>query len=701
MLPISSFTMARALVAIPPMLAHKPDIAAALRGVVEGFSAGDPAFPWVGVHVSIYSGRTVAYVNYSDYFYVAHGWESGGNWSSFTADAQNAFLDPSQTNFTLETNATQFQNPSLTQFTYYNGTADAMTSFFWFQFLPGDLAPGAYSFTGRWSLAAAANPPNYTASYFENTITLFVNQFLLNSQTLVSCSPDLVLVGWPVACTATVSGFSPTGTITWSTSSIAGSFNQSVCTLSDGSCSTTYTDNSSGSVTIAASYSGDSNNTPSSGTFTLTVMPSGPVYYSNNYASVQAAIDAAPTGATVIVTAGFYSESLIVNKPLTIIGEKDPPLFSGGGSGIAITLLAGGSGSIISGIMMTSWDVGILVNDASGCRIYDNIMSLMKSNGVVLQGANAVNNQVYGNIFQQDNVAVDLTSSASNITVSQNIVSLSTTALKVETSDNTICANILSQNQVGINITNSNNNVIFHNTFADNTVQASISNSAGNVWDDGYPSGGNYWSSHTGPDVKSGPNQDQPGSDDIVDAPYTVAVGSVDRYPLVHGAHDVGVTSVSISKTVVGKGYVLRVELRILNYGMYDEKCPVAMYANASTAASQNVALTKESFMIVALTWNTSGFAYGSYAISVYSQPVQGEVNTANNLYFGGRVVVAVPGDIKGDGVVDIYDAIMLAGAYNSKPNDSNWNPNADINGDNFVDIYDAITLAGNYGKTA
>jgi hypothetical protein len=243
--------------------------------------------------------------------------------------------------------------------------------------------------------------------------------------------------------------------------------------------------------------------------------------------------------------------------------------------------------------------------------------------------------------------------------------------------------------------------VIFHNTFADNTVQASISNSAGNVWDDGYPSGGNYWSGFTGPDVKSGANQDQPGSDDIIDTPYTVATGSVDRYPLVHGAHDIGVTSVSTSKTVVGKGYVLRVELRVLNYGMYDEKCPLTMYANTSTAASQNVALTKESFMVVALSWNTSGFAYGNYTMSAYSQPVQGEVNTANNLYFGGRVVVAVPGDIKGDGVVDIYDAIMLAGAYNSKPGDSNWNSNADINGDNIVDIYDAITLAGNYGKTA
>jgi hypothetical protein len=116
-LSISPFTVAGKLEAIPPVLARKPDIVAAPRGIVEGFSAGDPTFPWVGVHVSVYRGRTVAYVNYSDYFYVAHGWVEEGNWSTLDADAQNAFLDPLQTNFTLETNATRFQNPSLTQYT--------------------------------------------------------------------------------------------------------------------------------------------------------------------------------------------------------------------------------------------------------------------------------------------------------------------------------------------------------------------------------------------------------------------------------------------------------------------------------------------------------------------------------------------------------------------------------------------------------
>jgi DNA-binding protein Fis len=55
-------------------------------------------------------------------------------------------------------------------------------------------------------------------------------------------------------------------------------------------------------------------------------------------------------------------------------------------------------------------------------------------------------------------------------------------------------------------------------------------------------------------------------------------------------------------------------------------------------------------------------------------------------------------GDINGDGVVDIYDAILLANAYGSIPGNPRWNPKADLNGDNVVDIYDAIILAKHYG---
>jgi len=59
-----------------------------------------------------------------------------------------------------------------------------------------------------------------------------------------------------------------------------------------------------------------------------------------------------------------------------------------------------------------------------------------------------------------------------------------------------------------------------------------------------------------------------------------------------------------------------------------------------------------------------------------------------------------VRGDINNDGIVDIYDAILLAAAFDSTPSSPKWNPEADINNDNSVDIFDAIILASNFGRT-
>src|SRR5438552_18247804 len=55
------------------------------------------------------------------------------------------------------------------------------------------------------------------------------------------------------------------------------------------------------------------------------------------------------------------------------------------------------------------------------------------------------------------------------------------------------------------------------------------------MWDDGYPSGGNFWSDYTGVDNCSGPNQDVcPDPDGIGDTPYTIDANNSDRYPLIH-----------------------------------------------------------------------------------------------------------------------------------------------------------------------
>jgi len=95
-------------------------------------------------------------------------------------------------------------------------------------------------------------------------------------------------------------------------------------------------------------------------------------------------------------------------------------------------------------------------------------------------------------------------------------------------SGNTITAN----NWYGIVVELSSDNIIYNNNFVDNTQQVYGPLSM-NVWDDGYPSGGNYWSDHVTVDDYCGINQDELGSDGIVDEPYVIDDYNQDNYPLV------------------------------------------------------------------------------------------------------------------------------------------------------------------------
>jgi len=101
--------------------------------------------------------------------------------------------------------------------------------------------------------------------------------------------------------------------------------------------------------------------------------------------------------------------------------------------------------------------------------------------------------------------------------------------------------------------------------------------------------------------------------------------------------------------------------------------------------------------------WTNSDLPYSSTLNSdgtiTIAEMANGE-NTSKNIYCGLYKYTAGMADSNYDGIVDIYDAIRLANAFNSAPGSHNWNIDADINGDGIVDIYDAIILAGSFGKT-
>jgi hypothetical protein len=160
----------------------------------------------------------------------------------------------------------------------------------------------------------------------------------------------------------------------------------------------------------------------------------------------------------------------------------------------------------------------------------------------------------------------------------------------------------------------------------------------------------------------------------------------------------VAVVGVFPSKTVLGGGYPMNITVKVKDYGTFSEVFNVTVYANMTAVGTEEISLVSGASVVVTLTWDSSGFAYGNYTISAYAWPVPGEKDTSDNL-MSRIVTLTIPGDINGDGSVNLQDLVFLARAYGSSFGTARWNANADINGNLKVDLPDLVILAKNYTK--
>jgi len=127
--------------------------------------------------------------------------------------------------------------------------------------------------------------------------------------------------------------------------------------------------------------------------------------------------------------------------------------------------------------------------------------------------------------YNQDGVFAEGVKSACNTIQSNSINNNVKNGLNLRGfNNNTICQNNITDNQNGIDLYRSSNNIIYHNNFINNTCQAYCNESI-NVWDQDYPTGGNYWSDYVGIDSNH---------DGIGDTEYVIVENNTDRYPLMN-----------------------------------------------------------------------------------------------------------------------------------------------------------------------
>jgi len=200
----------------------------------------------------------------------------------------------------------------------------------------------------------------------------------------------------------------------------------------------------------------------------------------------------------------------------SIVIERDNIVVDGAG----YTLEGTGSGKGIEWVGRSN----ITIKNVKVTRFFYGFYFESSSN-ITLSGNNVIGNY-YG-------VAVG--SSWGNKFVCNNVFNNTLDGFFLFYSDNNVIYGntVLSNKRYGIALSQSSNNRIFHNNFINNTEQTHLYESFNNMWDDDYPSGGNYWSGIAYVDLYSGRYQNESGGDGIGDTFYAINGNDQDRFPLI------------------------------------------------------------------------------------------------------------------------------------------------------------------------
>jgi len=364
--------------------------------------------------------------------------------------------------------------------------------------------------------------------------------------------------------------------------------------------------------------------------------------------------------------------------------------------------LFGGKNRLVTKNNITNCSTGIHVEESTNNILSDNYIS---SNYVGYLLASSNDNIISNNYItdHQDGIELmGLTSPTQNVTISNNTITGNFNGITLWWCDsNSIYGNNITNNDKGIKNRISSNNIVYHNYFMNNSNHVFIQYSGfSNIWDDGYPSGGNYWSGFETTDIYGGSYQNQSGSDGIGDTPYVADATNVDNYPLgPFPEHDVAVISLEPVKNIVGQGFYVSINVTSENQGDVAETFNVILYANSSIIAqSGNITLNSADSQSCILTWNTTKFAFGEYLINASILPMQYELETIDNVLEYYSIVITISGDVDADFDVDIFDIVKIAVCYGSEEGESRYISNSDIDGDGDIDLFDFVPAEGNYG---
>jgi len=344
-----------------------------------------------------------------------------------------------------------------------------------------------------------------------------------------------------------------------------------------------------------------------------------------------------------------------------------------------------------SGLTVDGVSVGqLIIANCRNVRVSNLQLSLSRYPLKVMfvNGATISDNTINGGAF------IDglLITHSSNLMVTGNSISDGfyqaygeSSGIELDYSTNVIVAgNNISYTHIGMQVTGTSQSAIYHNNFIQNDSQAYQSNT-GITWDNGYPSGGNYWSDYGGSDLDN---------DGIGDTAYSVCcVGSADRYPLMKPFH-AQTTDPQFQQTTTFDG--LSVSLSgSLTQNTALKTVSGTISATVTNSTTGQMAYSKSFYVSV-------GYSSSSIARFVLSLPAGsswlGATCSVNVSTDKASCIVSRDPDVDHNGVINLLDVSQVFLAYGSSVGDARYNRSFDLYGYGTVNLFDASLAALDYG---
>ena len=170
-------------------------------------------------------------------------------------------------------------------------------------------------------------------------------------------------------------------------------------------------------------------------------------------------------------------------------------------------------------------DAGYVALINCTCITVQNLNLTNNGQGVLL--AYTTNSTITKNNITNNEEGIELLGSTSSSICGNNIISNWAGIYLTDSNNNIISGNNITNNGCVVGLLEASDNRFYHNNFIENmgliVFPIGDYEPSKNVWDDGYPSGGNYWSDYNGTDNDW---------DGIGDTSYFM--NNTDRYPLMH-----------------------------------------------------------------------------------------------------------------------------------------------------------------------